>query len=375
MVRVLILGVNPFEDLPGYQLLSLLKRSDKYEVIVADDSVPALKILGLTGVRIQALPLPTLDPYAFTTSVARVCREQHITILLPGTDAHLYALASCLDSEPQLGALCPILTWVASNHLRNKWDLQEWASQFARTPLRWIFDTEEDASLFKTKGRYPLMVKGLRKGAIKCVDHLEAIVAKRTILRNPANQGQDGGTYAESFIDGEEHSLFLLTGDGGNCLAAFGLRKIAATQLGTTLVAEVDQELPSEIRIPVLLSQLSCPAAIELEWRRDSAARQWLFEVNLRFPSWIGALGVCGLGLLEAYMRSINQDGRDNAKPWESPKEGSILYRLPQAGFLPLEEVFEIPRTNSTAVPTKARYSKALQPLWKSASPHQFHVK
>ena len=59
MIRVLVLGVNPFEDLPGYQLLSLLKSSRRYEVTVADDSIPALRILSMTGTSIHELPHPT----------------------------------------------------------------------------------------------------------------------------------------------------------------------------------------------------------------------------------------------------------------------------------------------------------------------------
>src|ERR1039457_4406519 len=116
MIRVLVLGVNPFEDLPGYQLLSLLKSSGRYEVIAGDDSIPALRILSVTGARIQALPHPSLDPHLFTTCVARLCEEHVVSILLPGADAHLYALAACLTAEPQLALLCPTLNWLASNH-------------------------------------------------------------------------------------------------------------------------------------------------------------------------------------------------------------------------------------------------------------------
>jgi hypothetical protein len=367
--------VNPFEDLPGYQLLSLLRASGKYEVIASDDSLPALKILSVTGARIAALPHPSADPLLFTASVARLCEEHVVSVLLPGSDAHLYALAAGLATEPQLAPLCPTLHWLASNNLHNKWDLQAWASRFALTPTRWSYDEEEDARRFAAKAMYPLMVKGLRKGAVKCDDELEAVVARRAILRNPANQGPGGGAYVESFVEGEEHSLFLLTeGDGGS-LAIFGFRKLAVTQLGTTLAAQVDHELPSEMDLPLLLSKMSGPTALELEWRRDSAAGQWLFEVNVRFPSWIGALGAYGLSILEAYMNCIRHHPTRQDTPLVGPPDGSIFYRLPQSGFLGLEAAFGVKKDRSHRLDVRSSYSTPIPLLWKSSSPHQFRVK
>jgi hypothetical protein len=373
MTRILVLGVNPFEDLPGYQLLSLLKSSPTYEVIAADDSQPALDILSLTGAKIKALPPPHEDPRRFTALVARLCEEHNVKALLPGTDAHLYALAECLGAEPQLASLCPTLKWLASKQLRNKWDLQEWASQFAMTPPRWMF-SEEDARTSAEKGLYPLMIKGLRKGAIKCDDDLEAVVARRAILRNPANQGSGGGTYAETFVEGEEHSLFLLADGRGGSLTTFGFRKLASTQLGTTLAAQVDQELPSEIHIQRLLCEMVGPMALELEWRRDVAGVQWLFEVNVRFPSWIGSLGTFGSGILETYLTSLHHTPAPSVR-LIPPSGGSVFYRLPQSGYLPLHQAFERAGDNWNSMGTGSCAIPRAPLLWKSASPHQFRVK
>ena len=71
------------------------------------------------------------------------------------------------------------------------------------------------------------------------------------------NQGPGGGTYAEYFVDGEEHSLFLLTTGRGARLTTFGLRKLAVTQTGTTVAAQVDQEIPSGIHLSALFSEMS----------------------------------------------------------------------------------------------------------------------
>ena len=142
-------------------------------------------------------------------------------------------------------------------------------------------------------------------------DELEAVVGRRAILRNPANQGPGGGAYAEAVVDGEEHSLFLLAGARGERLKTFSFTKLAVTQLGTTLAARVDHELPPDIDVDGILGELTGPTVLELEWRKDSAGNQWLFEINVRFPSWIGALGQYGLGLVEDYMNRVLENERD----------------------------------------------------------------
>lgn len=373
MTRVLIVGVNPFEDLPGYQLLSLLKSSGRYEVIAADDSTPALKILSRTGTRIELLPHPSADQRMFASRVARLCEEKQIQVVLPGTDAALFALSASIEAWPQLGQMCPTLRWLGTTNIRNKLDLQDWGSQFARTPERWRFDSEQDAEDFARKAMFPLMVKGLRKGAIKCSDPLEAVVARRAVLRNPANQGDGGGVYAEQFVEGEEHSYFTIIGSQQDKLATFAFRKLATTQLGTTLAGQVDQEGPAMVRPLHTWPENTGPIPLELEWRKDRAASQWLFEVNARFPSWIGALGEYGMDLLEKYVDCLvgptcRRTGID------APRDGSIFYRLPQSGFLPMEAVFRLDPFISHPF-TLPRYAAQTPLLWKSSSPHEFRLK
>jgi hypothetical protein len=371
MIRILILGVNPFEDLPGFQLLGLLRSRGKFELIAADDSAPALNILSLMGAHVELLPQPTHDPLAFTRLVAGLCDRHDVSVLLPGTDAHLYALASCLSEEPQLGLLCPTLEWLAARRLMNKWDLQSWASRFANTPSRWSFDTEAEATAFAERAMYPLMIKGLRKGAIRADDSVEAVVSRRALLRNPVNQGPGGGTYCETFVDGAERSFLLLSDGAGRRLASFGLRKLAATQLGTTVAAEVDDTPPQDLNTDAVIAEVSSPIVFELEWRQDHAGRQWLFEINVRFPSWVGALGDYGAQLVEAHVLAVRGDC-DNAAQLCPPPNGSVFYRLPQSGFLNVEAAFGPSRTSA-----RRNISTGTQNplLWKSASPHQFRVK
>jgi hypothetical protein len=219
---------------------------------------------------------------------------------------------------------------------------------------------------------YPLMIKGLRKGAIKAEDAVEAIVSRRALLRNPANQGPGGGAYCEAFVDGEERSFLLLSDEAGRRLTTFGLRKLAATQLGTTVAAEVDDTPPPALNIADVLAEVSAPVVFEFEWRQDCEGRQWLFEINVRFPSWVGAIGDYGAQLLEAHIRAVRGD-RANAGRLVPPPNGSVFYRLPQSGFLNLEAAF-VPSGSDRG--REGVTAAARMPLlWKSASPHQFRVK
>ncbi|HTD38673.1 MAG TPA: hypothetical protein VK669_14270 [Candidatus Limnocylindrales bacterium] len=369
MARVLVLGVNPFEDLPGYQLLGLLKRGE-HEVVAADDSSVAIAILKRLGTRIEMLPHPSEDPQMFTALVGALCREHRIDVLLPGTDAHLYALASCLGDDPDLALRCPSLTWLHAASLFTKPMLQSWLTKAGATPERWTFDDEDDASRFADESRYPIVVKGFRKGAVKCDDPLEATVARRAILRNPANQGPGGGVYAEAFIDGEEHSLFVLCGAHGERLVTFGFRKLATTQLGTTVAAVVEDSPPSGTMLEALLADVTGPTAFEIEWRRDGAAREWLFEVNVRFPSWIGSLAAYGSAVLEDYIQRVLDPGAAARSSLPAPINGTIFYRVPQSGFLSVEETFGSPPFG------KAQGAASTgKMLWRSTAPHMFRAK
>ena len=155
----------------------------------------------------------------------------------------------------------------------------------------------------------------------------------------------------------------------------FGFQKLAMTQLGTTVAARVSSERPTGIDIKALLTDLTGPTALELEWRKDSSGQPWLFEVNVRFPSWIGALGTYGLGLLRNYVDRVLNQCTEHGRATAAPQDGSIFYRLPQSGFLPLETTFRPRLANWPLVPTIAERQSRPSLLWESASPHKFLVK
>jgi hypothetical protein len=371
MVKVLVLGVNPFEDLPGYQLFSMLRKTGSYVVVGADDSDVARRILSRTNAALEWMPQPSGDERAFALHVARLCEQYDIDILLPGTDAALHALAHAISDVPQIAPRCPSLSWLAEQDLTNKVSLQLWAERFCRVPRRWDAG-EEDSVDGQLSDGFAVMVKGLRKGAVKCDDRVERIAAERELLRNPANAGHGGGIYYEQCIEGEEHSLLLVV-DARRALHTFGFRKLAVTKLGTTLAGEVNDELPSDFDVGALVSSLPCQAVVELEWRKDTHGRQWLFEINARFPSWIGALGDFGSSMLEDYISTVRGETRSIFMRCNPPRNGQLFYRLPQSGFLPMQEVFaDVGQLRKTPM-SRASYQPAL--LWRATSPHQFRLK
>lgn len=371
MTRVLILGVNPFEDVPGYQLLSLLKNEPGFDVIAADDSHVAATVLAAAGAHVEVLSHPSDDERRFASVVTRICERRAVDILLVGSDAALFALASCLHENPEIERLCPQLRWIASNELYGKVALQQWAGRFVETPQRWTFNSEYDIFSLAAAAKFPLVVKGALKGAIQCTDPLEAVVARRDLLRNPANQGARGGAYCEAVVEGEEFSFFVLVGSDGRALHKFAFKKLATTKLGTTLVAKV-VATPSSFDYAALLAQVTCPAVLEFECRLDSCGVRWVFEVNARFPSWIGALGLYGKRLLRCYISEV-VGGSHDGQGAPAPAPGTLFYRLPQSGFLPLDAAFAKEQALQPTFAGMPHYASA--PLWKPASPHQFKIK
>src|SRR5450759_3872358 len=241
--RVLVLGVNPFEDLPGYQLLGILSQFRDVETFAAEDSPEGAEILRQTGVRMFQIPQPHLGVEAYLSAIHDVCERLSIDVVLPSTDAHLAALTG---APPSTQSLWPPLKWLASRGLINKWAGQSWVSRVAPTPSRWTIEGDEGLDTWESQHAYPVMVKGMRKGA---------------------------------------------------------LRKLATTQLGTTLVAQTESvsELPFDIEEVAI--QLGTAGVVELEFRNNESNDELLvFEANFRFPSWIGALGKYGQTVVHRYL-------------------------------------------------------------------------
>lgn len=371
---ILLVGVNPFEDVPGYQLLGLLGPRFGNELFLADDSRTAIRVLEEIGVQIYFLPHPSTGEAAHMKALLTLCRHLHISLLLPASDAHLSAIARSFDVWGSMLPLCPMAVAVSRHRLFDKWAIQNWLSLFGLTPTRWAFRDERDLRRWDKNSSYPVMVKGMRKGGVKCVDRNEVLATRRTILENPANQGASGGLYLETFVAGEEHSILIVVGRGGVLLSSIGIRKIATTKLGTTVVAEIEDTSVPRVDIEKIARTLPDLSVVEIEYRVAADGAVWLFEANMRFPNWIGATGAYGQLLLEAYI-SLARSVNSTCIP--GPPMGTLIYRLPQSGPLSMAQTFRQPaKTVRESQGASGTYSaEKKQPLWRGSSPHQFLTK
>lgn len=374
--RVLVLGVNPFEDVPGYQLLGILREELNGGLHAADDSIRAISILARTGTRIARVPHPRVGLRRYLKAVRGICDRQAIELLLPASDAHVSALSEGFSLWPSLADICPQLQSLANRNLFNKWTGQQWLSSIGHTPARWPYRTATDLVSWRQKNSYPIMVKGMRKGAVKCRDEVEAVVARRTILNNPANHGHYGGAYLEAEVDGEERSLLVVAGSRGKLLACVSIRKIAITTFGTTLAAEVEDCSTCHLDVEQIAASFQGPGIVEIEWRTDRSGLHWLFEANFRFPSWIGALKPYGEAVVRAFIEAAMGSSQCDRPSPQTPQPGTLLYRLPESGIIPLPDTFR-PSIQVNVV-QGSRHSNGIlshMPLWKGRAPHKFLVK
>lgn len=374
--NIIVLGVNPFEDLPGYQLLGLLADEPCYQIHAADDSTVAVKILRVAGATVHHVPHPSSGIERYVRSILELCDEFDIRILYPGTDAHLATLAWAASKHPRLLSLWPPLAFLCRNGLFNKWALQDWLQTTFEVPQRWKYLDANDVRHWasNTANRFPVMVKGMAKGAMRCRSVDEISVARNSLLENPANRGPFGGTFLEAEVDGPERSVLLVTDAGHNVIAAVAIRKLATTQSGTTLAAEVEPVGDLGISLDCLLERLDGPAVVELETRRGTHGRSEVFEANFRFPSWIGALGGYGQFLVSAFLAEVFPDAMDPPARLMPPPDRTLLYRLPESGVIPLGQSL---RNRSQNGPLDTEVALRSRPplLWPVTSPHQFLTK
>lgn len=375
--NIMVLGVNPFEDLPGYQLLGLLADEPCYHMHAVDDSTVAIDILRAAGATIHHVPHPSTNIDRYIHSILALCQRFDIHILCPGTDAHLAALASASSRHPRLLSLWPPMAFLSRNSLYNKWALQDWLQTTLHVPQRWAYADADDILRWTNTSdcSFPVMVKGMAKGALRCRTADELPFARSALLENPANRGPFGGTFLEAEVDGPERSVLLVTNVSREVVGCVAIRKLATTQLGTTLVAEVEPVSDLGINLDNLLDRLDAPAVVELESRRCTNGRSQVFEANFRFPSWIGALGDYGRFLVNAFLAAVLPDRIGPSAPLPPPAAGTLLYRLPESGVLSLGQT--VRSCNSEQVwldrPGGSRGGPPL--LWPAASPHQFLTK
>ena len=378
---VLVVGVNPFEDLPGYQLVQLLSGSGRYRVVAADDSQAAVDVLQATGNEVEKIPHPSLGLRSFGRAVVEVCGRYKIDVVLAGNDATLYALLRLAGSMGPIARCTSYLGRLREVGLSNKWGIQEWVGRFVATPKRLPWNDGQQAGAGGGI-EYPLMVKGLRKGALKCSDELEALVARRALLKNPANQGKGGGVYLEEFVEGREHSIFFLFGREGNVIASVALRKLATTQSGTTMFGEVESVHGGLGKaIERLGADISGPAVIELEWR-EAESGPITFEANLRFPSWIGAMRPFGCAALDCFVGASLREGPVHPCLVPMPPgAGTVFARLPQARVWASDAAGNLATLGRAECGVEAQAAviaaadRIRRPLWRALSPHQFQVK
>jgi len=375
-VRILVLGVNPFEDLPGYQLIGLLGKSNGNKLFAADDSEEAVAVLEQLHSQIELVPHPSKGATKYLDAVLQICDRHKIDFLIPANDAHLAALLECSNHCKEIRALCPLLDWFPPGGLWNRWRIQNWLSQFCKTPARYPYETEADLLKWEHDHNYPVVVKGMRKGGLKALDHGEAVAARRNVWKNPANLGKYGGAYLEAFIEGTERATLLVFGWEGRLLCSLGIQKLATTQLGTTLVARIDEVFERDLDVKGLLSSFSGPGVVEVESRTDAQGKEWFFEANLRFPTWIGALGKFGQWLVESFLDLVLGKEDVDQHAVRVPEPGTLIYRLPESGVLPMQETLgQLARVKHVKQEESSTPASVGSLLWPSRSPHQFLTK
>lgn len=349
--RILVTQVNPFEDVPGYQLLSLLSGEPDIIVDACDDSPVAVDILAGAGYVTSALAHPYRDPQLFESQIRTILDAEQYHAVFRGSDAHLFAMAEIFARSAEVRAACPTLDWLVAHGLKSKWDLQDWAAAHLPTPRRWL-NAEDVPGQLRDARR--VVVKGSLKECRLIEEWSEVPTLVRQLSGNPANLGPGGRAYFEERLEGSEFCLLLAK--TALSVESVMLRKLAATQSGTTMVGQLLDLQQCPFDIAGLQDGMRPGMVLEIEWMAGPAG-PIVFEVNPRFPSWVGALGAYGTALVKQAIGAIRGIPSPSRAP--RPASGTKLLRLPHSGAL-------------GGAQATAR-ERGL--LWDPAGPHRFIVK
>ncbi len=369
--NILIVGVNPFEDLVGYQILGLLNNSNHYNVYAADDSEVAVAILKKLGKDVKKISHPFESYDDFYCEIKEIVLKNRIDLIIPGNDASFSVLLKLVKEDKEISELCPIVNVYDFITGLGRQEIQDWLGDFLNIPERYPFPKSEKEFSSLEKMDFPIVVKGGWKGGQKANHIHDVISIKDHLMENKANLQKECDVYLEKYIDGEEYATLFVFGKKGKLISAIRIKKLATTQLGTTTVAEI-QEFDNQSLINKLSFYFDKPGVIELESRKDHSGTEWFFEANLRFPTWIGALDNYGEYLINEYLKSFFEENQEMAEI-EYLYINQLLYRLPESGICSLENSFPHKKEELFwSVNRRESHNSSPSLLWPASAPHQF---
>ncbi len=227
--KVLVTGVGGAAV--GNQVLKALRLAQrKYGLVIADANPDSLKVAQVEPARV--LP-PASDP-RYLDEIVRICREERVQILIPGSEPELKLLIRCRERLRTLGVLLltndPHVVELCMDKMATYRFL---TTHGIPAPRSLLVEKEGD---IRMPADFPLVLKPVREsGGSKNVfiaqQEDELFFFARYLLRNT------DAVLIQEYVGtpAEEYTVGILSGFDGKLLGSIALRRLISDALSTRL--------------------------------------------------------------------------------------------------------------------------------------------
>jgi carbamoyl-phosphate synthase large subunit len=291
-----ITGLNAIDSPgPGVGVIRCLKESKD----------PDIKIIGLAyetlepGIYLHDLveksyqiPYPSAGTDQVFKRLQYIQSRENLDLIIPNFDAELWNIIKLGPALKEIG-IKTYMPGMEQLEKINKLNLHDFASEndLPSPETKKIFGMEE-LETFGKKADYPVVIKGKFYEAYTVYNTSQLVY-----YYNKLNAKWGLPVLIQEFIDGTEIVIAGL-GDGNNQLiGAVPLRKLYITDKGKGWAGVVINDPVYLEMAEKINTMLSWKGGFEIELKRDKDGKNFLLEINPRFPAWIYTAAAAGQNL------------------------------------------------------------------------------
>ena len=285
-INIAVTGLNAIDSPgPGVAVIRAIRECPDWEVRIIGLSYEALEpgiyMEGISDKTYQ-IPYPAAGTESLLSRMEYIHERERIDVIIPNFDAELFNFIKIAPRLQSMG-IHTFMPSLEQLDARDKINLFQFGKRFQLSvPAdRVIYKIEEIPQVAMEFG-YPLVVKG---------KYYEAVVAhtleqaQKAFHKLHAKWGLP--IIIQQFISGNEVNIAAL-GDGkGNAISIIPMRKLYITDKGKAW-AGITLEDPSLIELARhFMQSTKWKGGCELEIMKTMDGKNYIMEINPRFPAWI----------------------------------------------------------------------------------------